>query len=131
MAVDDETFRRFGRPPAENGGEGAHHLSVYFGGKTRFDLFLQRSGQPSNAQGHPHFAFSVHAGDMMRWKRMLDDAAIPSDGPIQLGPPGQASLYFNDPFGNHLEITCLGFSRPLPVRPPQMSGLEWRPGMSA
>jgi hypothetical protein len=24
------------------------------------------------------------------------------------GPPGQASLYFNDPFENHLEIITLG-----------------------
>ena len=31
MTVDDETFRRFGRPTAPNGGEGSHHVSVYFG----------------------------------------------------------------------------------------------------
>ena len=35
MTIDDETFRRFGRPPAENGGEGSHHISVYLGGSTR------------------------------------------------------------------------------------------------
>ena len=47
MTVDDETFRRFGRPPAKDGGEGSHHISVYLGGTTRVDLFLQRSGQPA------------------------------------------------------------------------------------
>ncbi|HVA12716.1 MAG TPA: VOC family protein [Stellaceae bacterium] len=129
MTVDDETFRRFGRPPAEDGGEGAHHVSIYMSGATRLDLFLQRSGQPSVLQGHPHFAFRVSPKDMLRWKRVLDAAAIPSDGPIQLGPPGQASVYFNDPFGNHLEITCLGFCLEIPVRPPAMAALEWQPGL--
>ena len=32
MTVDDETFKRFGRPPAANGGEGSHHVSVFLGG---------------------------------------------------------------------------------------------------
>lgn len=131
MTVDDETFRRFGRPPAANDGEGAHHVSVYMGGATRLDLFLQRSGQPTALQGHPHFAFRVSPRGMLRWKRVLDKAGIPSDGPIQLGPPGQASLYFNDPFGNHLEITCFGFAQAIPVRPPLMDALEWRPGLLA
>src|ERR1700730_3289112 len=51
MTVDDDTFRRFGRPPADNGGEGSHHVSVYLGGSTRVDLFLQSSGQPAAASG--------------------------------------------------------------------------------
>ncbi len=123
MTVDDETFRRFGRPPAENNGEGAHHVSVLVGGSTRLDLFLQGSGQPKAAAGHPHFAFAVRPGQLMRWRARLDAAGIPSDGPLQLGPPGQASLYFNDPFGNHLEIVCLGFARPVPIRPPDMARL--------
>jgi hypothetical protein len=46
--------------------------------------------------------------------------------PLQLGPPGQASLYFNDPFGNHLELECLGFARPIPVRPPDSAKLAWK-----
>jgi catechol 2,3-dioxygenase-like lactoylglutathione lyase family enzyme len=131
MTVDDETFRRFGRPPAGDGGEGAYHVSIYMGGTTRLDLFLQRTGQPSSGQGHPHFAFKVSPRDMLRWKRVLETAGIPSDGPLQLGPPGQASLYFNDPFGNHLEITCFGFRRPIPARPPAMPALDWRTDASA
>ena len=125
MTVDDDTFRRFGRPPAENDGEGAHHVSVYMGGATRLDLFLQRTGQPSASVGHPHFAFKVSPTDMRKWQRLLEAKGIPSDGPIQLGPPGQASLYFNDPFGNHLEITCLGFSEAIPIRSPAMANLAW------
>ncbi|MBV8534964.1 MAG: VOC family protein [Alphaproteobacteria bacterium] len=126
MTVDDEAFRRFGRPPAENNGEGAYHVSIYMGGATRLDLFLQGSGQPAATAGHPHIAFRVSPRAMQEWQRLFDLRAIPYDGPIQLGPPGQASLYFNDPFGNHLEMTCFGFSEPIPVRPPSMASLQWR-----
>jgi catechol 2,3-dioxygenase-like lactoylglutathione lyase family enzyme len=126
MTVDDDTFRRFGRPPAENGGEGSHHVSVYLGGSTRVDLFLQRSGQPAPTAGHPHYAFHVPPRHILKWKALLESHGVPTEGPLQLGPPGQASLYFNDPFGNHLELTCLGFSKPIPIRPPVMAEVAWK-----
>jgi len=125
MTVDDETFRRFGRPPAPNHGQGAHHVSIYMGGATRLDLFLQDSGQPPAGAGHPHFAFKVSPGNLRKWRRHLRERRIPHDGPLQLGPPGQASLYFNDPFGNHLEMTCFGFDEVIPIRPPAMEQLAW------
>ena len=128
MTVDDETFRRFGRPPAANGGEGSHHVSVYLGGATRIDLFLQRSGQPAPTSGHPHYAFRVPPRHLLKWKALLESHGVPTEGPLQLGPPGQASLYFNDPFGNHLELQCLGFSKPIPIRPPVMANLAWEQG---
>ena len=127
MTVDDATLKRFGRPPAADGGEGTYHVSVYFGGRTRLDLFLQQSGQPSPAAGHPHFALKVSPRDMLRWQHVLQAKGIPADGPLQLGPPGQASLYFNDPFGNHLELTCFGFSQRIPIRPPTTARLAWAP----
>jgi catechol 2,3-dioxygenase-like lactoylglutathione lyase family enzyme len=117
MTVDDETFKRFGRPPAPNKGEGAHHLSLYLEGATRIDLFLQQDGQALSSLGHPHFAFRVPARDLLTWQARLAAAGVPSDGPLQLGPPGQASIYFNDPFGNHLEIACLGFCGAVEHRP--------------
>jgi catechol 2,3-dioxygenase-like lactoylglutathione lyase family enzyme len=126
MTVDDETFKRFGRPPAANGGEGSHHVSVYLGGSTRVDLFLQRSGQPNPASGHPHYAFRVPPRDLLKWKARLESRGVPTDGPLQLGPPGHASVYFNDPFGNHLELECMGFGKPIPVRPPVMAQLVWK-----
>jgi catechol 2,3-dioxygenase-like lactoylglutathione lyase family enzyme len=129
MTVDDHTLRRFGRPPAENNGEGAHHVSVYMGGATRLDLFLQSTGQPSATAGHPHFAFKVSPRNLRKWQLLLAAKGIPSDGPLQLGPPGQASLYFNDPFGNHLEMTCLGFSETIPIRPPATANLAWTSGV--
>jgi catechol 2,3-dioxygenase-like lactoylglutathione lyase family enzyme len=131
MTIDDEAFKRFGRPPAPNGGEGAHHVSVYLGGSTRIDLFLQQTGQPAVAQGHPHYAFEVPARHLLKWKARLASHGIPTEGPLQLGPPGQASLYFNDPFGNHLELMCLGFSKPIPIRFPVMSTVAWRRGASS
>jgi catechol 2,3-dioxygenase-like lactoylglutathione lyase family enzyme len=126
MTVDDDTFRRFGRPSAKNGGEGSHHVSVYFGGSTRVELFLQRSGQPAPTAGHPHYAFRVPPRHLLKWKDRLESHGVPTDGPLQLGPPGQASLYFNDPFGNHLELGCLGFTKPIPVRPPEMASVAWK-----
>jgi catechol 2,3-dioxygenase-like lactoylglutathione lyase family enzyme len=131
MTIDDEAFKRFGRPPAANGGEGAHHVSVYLGGSTRIDLFLQQTGQPAVAQGHPHYAFQVPARHLLKWKARLESHGIPTEGPLQLGPPGQASLYFNDPFGNHLELVCMGFSKPIPTRFPVMSTVAWRRGASS
>ncbi len=125
MTIDNETFRRFGRPPAANGGEGSHHVSVYLGGSTRVDLFLQQTGQPAVAQGHPHYAFAVPPRHLLKWKARLEAQGVPTEGPLQLGPPGQASLYFNDPFGNHLELVCLGFGRAIPIRPPVMSAVAW------
>jgi catechol 2,3-dioxygenase-like lactoylglutathione lyase family enzyme len=118
MTVDDQFLARYGRPPAPNNGEGAHHLSVYLGGATRVDLFLQHAGRPAPALGHPHYAFAVPARDLPKWHRRLAAEGVPIDGPLRLGPPGQASIYFNDPFGNRLEITCLGFAGAVEERPP-------------
>ena len=59
MTIDDAALKKFGRPPAPSGGEGSHHLSVYLGGSTRVDLFLQQVGQTAPTLGHPHYAFGV------------------------------------------------------------------------
>ena len=125
MQVDDETFRRFGRPPPARNGEGSHHISVFLGGWTRVDLFLQHSGQPPVTVGHPHIAFHVPARQLIAWKAKLEAHGIPTEGPLQLGPPGQASLYFNDPFGNHLELTCMGYPRAIAIRPPVPERMAW------
>jgi hypothetical protein len=90
------------------------------------DLFLQKFGQAGPAQGHPHYAFGVRPRDLGKWKARLEGMGVPMEGPLQLGPPGQASLYFNDPFGNHLELTCFGYREKIPTRPPEMSKLVWR-----
>ena len=118
MTIDDAALKRFGRPSAPDGGEGSHHLSVYLGGTTRVDLFLQQAGQTPPTLGHPHYAFGVPARDLPKWQRRLAAEGVAMDGPLQLGPPGHASIYFDDPSGNHLEITCLGFTGAVEQRPP-------------
>jgi catechol 2,3-dioxygenase-like lactoylglutathione lyase family enzyme len=131
MKVDDETFKRFGRPPAPNNGEGAYHISVFMSGSTRIDLFLQSRGQSAPELGHPHYAFEVPPRDLLKWKKRLASEGIPVEGPLQLGPPGQASLYFNDPCGNHLEIASLGFTGEVEIRPPVMERIIWTGERSA
>ena len=44
MTVDEATLARFGRPPAENDGDGTYHVSVLLGGTTRIDSFQQSFG---------------------------------------------------------------------------------------
>lgn len=125
MTVDDATFKKFGRPPAKNNGEGSHHVSVLLGGETRVDLFLQSSGQARPDQGHPHYAFRVPPRQMLKWLERLKSRGVPTEGPLQLGPPGQASIYFNDPSGNHLEIVTMGFMGSVEIRPPDVTRLAW------
>ncbi|MDC0720746.1 VOC family protein [Nannocystis bainbridge] len=127
LEIDAAALARFGRPPAPDGGDGTFHVSVYLGGATRIDLFLQRDGQPAPLRGHPHYAFRVTPRDLLRFQDRLRAHGVPTEGPLQLGFPGQASLYFNDPAGNLLELTCTGFPRAIPVRPPDLTGLAWTP----
>jgi len=125
MRADNAFFKRVGRPSLDPATQGAFHISVLFGGSTRVDLFLQNFGQAAPTQPHPHYAFRVPARDLPKWKARLEAMEVPTDGPLRLGPPGQASLYFNDPFGNHLELTCFGYAEEIPVRPPEMSKIVW------
>jgi len=123
MRVDEAFLRRMGRP-AEDAARGKH-LSLVWSGGPRIDLFESPVGQPPLLAGHPHCAFAVPPGDLPRWKARLAQHGVPTQGPNQLGPPGQASLYFNDPFGNHLELTSLGFTGDIPVGPPDMGALAY------
>jgi len=126
LRVDEAFLRKVGR--TDGGQEGAVHTSVVFSGGPRLDLFVQHQGQPPMTAGHPHLALLVPPGEMLRWKRRLADAGVPTYGPTRLGPPGQASLYFNDPSGNHLELVTQGFTADIPVGPPEMNALayEWK-----
>lgn len=125
LTIDDAALQRYGRPPAPDGGDGVHHVSVLLGGQTRVDLFLQREGQARAELGHPHHAFRIAPGQMLAWKRRLESRGVPTEGPLQLGPPGQASLYFNDPSGNHLEVTTMGYTGAIEVGAPRMSRLTY------
>jgi catechol 2,3-dioxygenase-like lactoylglutathione lyase family enzyme len=123
MRVDEAFLRKMGR--YSDADAGGIHTSVVFSGGPRIDLFIQAEGQPPPLAGHPHHAFGVSPRTMLRWKRRLNEAGVPTFGPTRLGPPGQASLYFNDPFGNHLELVSYGFVADIPVGPPDMKSLGY------
>ena len=125
MRVDEAFLRKVGRRADDDAG--AVHTSIVWSGGARVDLFVQPNGQPPLLAGHPHYAFAVSPRQMLRWKQRLNQAGVPTFGPTRLGPPGQASLYFNDPFGNHLELVTRGFVAEIPVGPPDMNALayEW------
>ncbi|WP_437577747.1 VOC family protein [Sorangium sp. So ce887] len=123
MRVDVPFLARMGRP-ADEIARGVH-LTVVFAGGPRLDLFESPIGQPPRNADHPHCAFRVAPGRLLAWKERLNDAGVPTYGPTQLGPPGQASLYFNDPFGNRLELVTLGFTGEIPIGAPDVSALEY------
>ena len=58
----------------------------------------------------------------------LRDAGVPVDGPRRLGPPGHASLYFADPFGNLLELVTLGYQGRVLQGIPEIAKLGWDAG---
>ncbi|WP_437677103.1 VOC family protein [Sorangium sp. So ce131] len=123
MRVDASFLERMGRPADEIAG--GVHLSVVFAGGPRLDLFESSIGQPPRAASHPHCALWVAPGQLLAWKKRLNDRGVPTYGPTRLGPPGHASLYFNDPFGNHLELVTLGFTGEIPTGAPDLSTLEY------
>jgi catechol 2,3-dioxygenase-like lactoylglutathione lyase family enzyme len=126
IRIDEAFLRKVGR--TADADSGAVHTSVVFSGGPRLDLFVQPGGQPPLTAGHPHHAFAIAPSEMLRWRARLNDAGVPTYGPTRLGPPGQASLYFNDPSGNHLELVTRGFLPDIPIGPPDMSALkyQWR-----
>jgi catechol 2,3-dioxygenase-like lactoylglutathione lyase family enzyme len=126
LRVNEEFLRRMGRE--EDAEAGAIHTSVVLDRGSRLDLFVQPDGVPPATAGHPHYAFHVSPGEMLKWKARLNARGVPTFGPTRLGPPSQASLYFNDPFGNHLELVTVGFVPDIPVGPPEMTSLayQWR-----
>lgn len=113
------------------------HLSIALGGGPTVEFFIAPAGAPacmvcaSNApkppdQTHPHLALWVKPGDLKRWRDYLESAGVPTQGPVSLGPPGGASVFFNDPFGNHIELTTLGYLDDAPRAQPDVEKLVYR-----
>ena len=67
------------------------------------------------------------AGQALRWMDRLTEHGVIVAGPARPGPLGQASFYFNDPFGNHLELVTVGFvDSVLSVGVPDRSQLDYQ-----
>lgn len=123
--IDATNFRGH-RPERESELEAANspfHLAVRVGGEASLDLFLQRGLARAALRPHPHFAFAVSSAGLREKKRELEEAGVRVDGPRRLGPPGQASLYFSDPWGNLLELVCMGWTDDVALGPPDLSKL--------
>ncbi len=99
------------------------HLAVAFGDSPEIHLFLQRGRSRPTPPPHPHLALTVDAEDLLRFQARLRAAGVPTDGPRRLGPPGHASVYFADPFGNSLELVTTGYEGAVQSGPPEMSAL--------
>jgi catechol-2,3-dioxygenase len=63
---------------------------------------------PEQLRGTPRMAFGVTPEQMDRAVDVLRGHKIPFEGPVEHAPPCPAarSLYFKDPSGNFLELTC-------------------------
>lgn len=130
LRVDEAFLSRAGGPlPPErradlSGPNSPLHLGVQLGAGPRIDLFLNPGWTPAPLYPHPHWAFGVATADLLPLQARLHQAGVPTDGPRRLGPPGQASVYFKDPFGNLLEFMTTGFPEPLPIGGPDLSRLS-------
>ncbi|MEQ1508200.1 MAG: VOC family protein [Myxococcota bacterium] len=126
--LDADTFRRYvpdRAAEADNLENSPLHLSIRFAHGPRLDLFLS-DRYPRSPRPHPHLAFGVSPQALDGCRDALNAAGVVTDGPRRLGPPGQASLYFSDPFGNLLELVAMGYPRPIPVGPPDLAALAPR-----
>jgi catechol 2,3-dioxygenase-like lactoylglutathione lyase family enzyme len=101
------------------------HLEISFGDSPELHLFLQRNRPRRPPPPHPHLALKVDHDDLDKFCLRLSQAGIPLDGPRRLGPPGQASVYFSDPWGNSLELTTIGYQGGVHAGPPDMSALGY------
>lgn len=101
------------------------HLAVQFHDAPELHLFLQRGRKRPVPPPHPHIAMNVDADQLDVFLARLRSAGVPVDGPRRLGPPGHASIYFADPFGNTLELVTSGYPRPTAFGPPDVSVLGW------
>jgi catechol 2,3-dioxygenase-like lactoylglutathione lyase family enzyme len=101
------------------------HLALRVGDGPELHLFLQKLQRKPTPVPHPHFALSVDADQLDAFTVRLHAAGVPVDGPRRLGPPGHASVYFADPFGNTLELVTMGYTGSVLEGPPDVSKLGW------
>lgn len=99
------------------------HLAVRFADTPEIHLFLQRGRAKPKPAPHPHIAFDVDHDALDRWIERLAAAGIRVDGPRRLGPPGHASVYFCDPFGNLLELATMGYRGTVAMGPPDLDAI--------
>lgn len=85
-------------------------LVVRFGVGPDLHLYQAPAREPDEIS---HVGLRVDPDALAVFLGRLAAHGIPSEGPTQVGPPGQAALHFHDPFGNHLELITQGYRGPL------------------
>jgi len=123
--VDRETFLRHlpARAAEVDAANSPLHLSIKLGDGPEVQLFLQRDYTGRRPTPHPHLAVYVDADQLDAFALRLARAGVPCDGPRRLGPPGQASLYFADPWGQLLELVTTDYQGETLSGPPDPSRL--------
>jgi catechol 2,3-dioxygenase-like lactoylglutathione lyase family enzyme len=114
-----ELVRRFDRPtfvharPDRAAEADAHnsplHIAVRLGDGPELHLFLSPGLVRRPPTAHPHLAFGIDHDHLDPFRARLLEAGVKLDGPRRLGGPGQASLYFTDPWGQLLELTTTNY----------------------
>lgn len=99
------------------------HLAVQLGDGPQLHLFLTPGLARQAPRPHPHIAFRVDHDHLDGFRARLLAAGVKLDGPRQLGGPGQASLYFCDPWGQLLELTTVHYQGAVSFGPPDMMKL--------
>jgi catechol 2,3-dioxygenase-like lactoylglutathione lyase family enzyme len=95
-----------GRPNA-----GAHAAVQVFDQDGHMVLYLQPWGQPAPDQLHPHRAFRIKSVELLdALMKRLQNAEVPYVAVAPLaakpGEPVCLRVYFKDPDGNQLEVSC-------------------------
>lgn len=99
------------------------HLAVRLGDSPELHLFLSPGLERRKPQPHPHLALWVDHDHLDRFTARLLAAGVKIDGPRRLGGPGQASVYFTDPWGQLLELSTNGYDGETRDGPPDMATL--------
>lgn len=87
-----------------------HHNQVFLGMRicdgVTLDCFgVEGYGQLTLEQTHPHHAFEIAPEDVVWWIERLQWWGVPFEARARRSS-GSVALYFRDPDGHHLEITC-------------------------
>jgi catechol 2,3-dioxygenase-like lactoylglutathione lyase family enzyme len=124
---DRATFQRY-RPERAHESDAENsplHLALAFHGTPELHLFVQKNRCQTTPAPHPHLAMAVDADALDVFIERLQRAGVPIDGPRRLGPPGHASVYFADPFGNTLELVTHDYHGDVQLGPPDVTRLGW------
>jgi catechol 2,3-dioxygenase-like lactoylglutathione lyase family enzyme len=120
---DRETFMRMrpDRAAEVDADNSPLHLAVRLGDSPELHLFLRPGLQRRRPAPHPHLAWHVDHDDLDAFRARLLEAGVKLDGPRRLGGPGQASVYFIDPWGQLLELVTTNYRGPTLDGPPDMA----------